>query len=361
MIAVHAVDSLEASAGGPSRTIPGLCRGLASLGVATRVALRRPMVRPSAEAASLAAAGIAVAADPTPLQDARLLHVHGLWSPWLHRLSVDARRRGIPVVISPRGMLEPWALAHHPWRKRLAWACFQGRDLRRAALLHATADSEAAQFRRLGLTAPVIIAPNGIEAPPWDTPAGSPGPGRIAVFLSRLHPKKGLPLLLRSWAELRPTGWSLRIAGGDEDGHRATVEALIRELGLGGCCSLVGEVDGGAKWNLLRQADLFILPTSSENFGVVVAEAMAAGLPVLTTTGAPWRCLQEHDCGWWVAPEARPFTAALTDATTSPAGRLRAMGARAMPLARTRFSWASAAGLIATAYADACAAQGAIP
>lgn len=355
MIAIHAVDSLEASAGGPSRTIPGLCRGLRGTGVETRILVRHQPQRPSPEAAALPTAGIRIdAATELPRQGADLLHLHGLWSPWLHHLAVEARRRRIPVVVSPRGMLEPWALAHHPWQKRLAWALFQGRDLRQADLLHATAGSEAAQFARLGLSGPVVIAPNGVDAPEWSDPAGSRGPTRIAVFLSRLHPKKGLPLLLRAWAALRPDGWSLRIAGGDEDGHRAEVEALIAELGLSGCCSLIGEIDGQAKWDLLRSADLFILPTSSENFGVVVAEALAAGLPVLTTTGAPWSCLPEQGCGWWVAPEPAPFTAAVAEATACSADCLRAMGARGMPFAREHFSWPAAARTMAAAYIDTC-------
>ena len=240
-------------------------------------------------------------------------------------------------------MLSEWALNAKRAKKRVAWFLYQRRALQTAAAFQATAEAEAEDVRRLGLRQPVAVIPHGVQMPPSDGGATSPlGPGggaRTALFLSRVHPKKGLPHLVSAWDAVRPEGWRLVIAGPDEAGHRVEIERQVAAAGLDDAVRFEGPVGDDDKWELYRSADLFVLPTHSENFGIVVAEALAAGLPAITTHGAPWRALETHRCGWWVPIGAEPFAAALRDATSAPPEVLRDMGARGRDYVHQNLSW----------------------
>ena len=343
MTALHTTASLHARNGGPPRTISALAEGLGRSGADVAVlalADGRPdeAIRPDPTLArtSFVEPGRGQArrfGQAVEDAGADLIHDHGLWLPTNHVAAQAARRQGVPFLVSTRGMLEPWARQHSRLKKSVAWWVYQRRDLAGAAALHATALSEAQALRSAGLRAPIAVIPNGVEVPPETVrqPRPTEAPRR-ALFLSRVHPKKGLPLLLDAWAGVRPAGWELTIAGPDEGGHQAQLEKQAARLGLGEV-SFLGPVADDKKWDLYRSADLFVLPTYSENFGVVVAEALAAGVPVLTTTGAPWAELEAHRAGWWVEPAPRPLAEALRAAVGLSDAECTAMGERG---ARTR-------------------------
>jgi glycosyltransferase involved in cell wall biosynthesis len=137
----------------------------------------------------------------------------------------------------------------------------------------------------------------------------------------------------------RQPGWKIVIAGGDEGGYRQVVEALIHAKGLQSDFEFTGFVDGKRKQSCFDAATLFILPTYSENFGIAIAEALANELPVITTTGAPWRDLMTHRCGWWVAPGVRGVTDALIAAMACSPDELHAMGKRGRELVINKYSW----------------------
>jgi glycosyltransferase involved in cell wall biosynthesis len=236
-------------------------------------------------------------------------------------------------------MLEPWALSHRRWKKRLAWCLYQRADLKKAAALHATAEAEATQFRSLGLANPITVIPNGVDVPELERSPYSGQRIRTALFLSRLHPKKGLPLLVEAWAKIRPINWRMRVAGPDESGHAATVKELVRAAGLEKSWEFVGEIGDSQKWAVYERAHLFVLPSHSENFGMVVAEALAAGLPVIATQGCPWQGLENHSCGWWVASTVEALTHALQEAFATPDSELFAMGARGRSWMQAEFGW----------------------
>ena len=346
---LHTTASLHARHGGPPRTISALAEGLGRGGTKVEVLALAdgPLsesVQPDSALAQthfvegggggtrrLGRAVLAASAD--------VIHDHGLWLPTNHIVARAARQQGVPFVVSTRGMLEPWARQNSRLKKAVAWWVFQRRDLASAALLHATAPSEAQALRSVGLRAPIAVIPNGVHVPPkTDRHPRPDGELRRALFLSRVHPKKGLPLLLDAWAEVRPAGWELVVAGPDEGGHQAELEARAARLGLDEV-SFLGPIGNEKKWDLYSSADLFVLPTYSENFGVVVAEALAAGVPVLTTTGAPWAELETHRCGWWVEPAPRPLAEALRAATEATDGERAAMGARGRTLVRDSYGW----------------------
>ncbi len=225
---------------------------------------------------------------------------------------------------------------------------FQRRDLVSAKLFIATADMEYESIRALGLRQSVAVIPNGVLFSPTaglGKEAAAPLPKmreRKALFLSRVHPKKGILNLVNAWAAVAPQGWRLQIAGPDEGGHLAEVMALARKLCIDHAVEYLGELAGEAKALAYLDADLFVLPTFSENFGVVVAEALAHGLPVITTRGAPWADLEIFECGWWIDIGVDPLVGVLREAIALGDNERRAMGARGREYVR-RYDWADIA------------------
>lgn len=254
-----------------------------------------------------------------------LTDVQGLWTyPSLVSLRY-ARRSGTPFIVTPRGMLDPWARRNSAWKKHLAGMVFEQRHIRCAIALRATAEMEAQHFRDMGLRNPVAIVPNGLTLP--DLAPRTVGPLRTILFLSRIHPKKGAAFLLEAWAALYKDfpDWEVAIAGIDENGHEAELKKMTERLGLPRV-RFVGEVRGPAKQSLYRNSDLFVLPTHAENFGLVVAEALAQETPVITTTNAPWAGLSEKGCGWWIGLDQGRLTSTMRSALSCSSGELAAMG-----------------------------------
>lgn len=267
-----------------------------------------------------------------------IIHLHGVWLPFLMIAAQVANRRRIPYIISPHGSFEPWALNQKRLKKSIALMTYQGLVNRGAAMFFATAQQEVDSIRRLGLTQPIAVVPNGVDISSPLPHVSSDG-RRVILFLSRIHPKKGLLDLVEAWAEVRDPTWRIVIAGPDENGHQSEVQTAILARGLAADFEFVGLVDGLRKSACFQNAELFILPTYSENFGIAVAEALANELPVITTTGAPWEDLVAFKCGWWVAPGVATIAAALKAAMHTDVKELRFMGQRGRQLVIQKYSW----------------------
>ena len=282
--------------------------------------------------------------------DARLvLHIHGLWLRDHHRAAVWARRHGVPVVWSAHGMTSPWAMRNRWWKKLPAWWLYQRRDLRAAALLHATSEQEMEWNRRAGLKNRQILAPLGTNSPILQSNNRTIQQSNnfTVLFDGRIHPVKGLANLVRAAASLDRT-IRVRIVGPDEGGHLSELRGLCADGGAS--VSFVGEKHGAELEREYETCDVLVLPSFTENFGGVVVDALAHGKPVIASTFTPWKCLEEFSCGWWIANSPESLAKAIQSAAKLPRERLAEMGERGRRLVAERFTWEAVAKKMAEEY-----------
>lgn len=268
------------------------------------------------------------------LQDTDIVHQHGIWQLW-SRAVTDFGRSGF-TMISPRGMLDPWARANAAWKKRLAWAGWERRNLMRATCLHALAEAEAEAIDTVLPGAPIVIIPNGVTVGTKPSVALREVDPKICLFMSRIHPKKGLARLLAQWAvlpEITRATWRLEIAGPDEIGMRDGLEAQVREVGLSASVRFLGALHGEAKAAAFARASAFVLPSYSEGLPMVVLEAWSAGLPVLMTRACNLPEGFEAGAAHEIGDDPADLAAGL--ARTD----LPELGNRGLALVTTRFAW----------------------
>ena len=278
-----------------------------------------------------------------------IIHSHGLWMMPNVYAGWVTRRHKCHLIISPCGTLSEGALSHSAYVKRLFWWLLQDSACRHASCFHATAESELEDIRRAGFVQPVCIIPIGIDVPPLRREVT--GSRRELLFLGRIHPIKGVDILLRAWRMLadRFPDWDLHIVGPDNDGYLPKMRKLAIELGLQRL-KFSGPLYGEEKWRAFDQADLFVLPTHSENFGVTIAEALAAGTPAVVTRGAPWSELKLRGAGWWIDIGVDPLVACLTEAMSEDPKSLMARGARGREWMMEEYSWARVGNMMDQTY-----------
>ena len=308
---LHAVPSLDPRAGGPTASVSQLCLSQSAAGLRPSVVT---FAAPDADRRAirrLESAGVPVAAlpagnrlsaarrlrdaGPDLIRDADGLHLHGLWEELQPRLAAAAGRAGVPCVVSPRGMLAPWSLARGRVKKRVYFELRARRMLDAAAAIHITTAEEGRLFARLNLAAPTVTVPNGIDRREFAAPdpaafrAGVPElrrhAGPLAVFLGRLHPVKGLEELIPGFARCGVPGAKLALVGPGEASYERKLRRLAAACGAGDRVSFCGMRHGAGRVDALAAADLFVLPSYQENFGVAAAEALACGVPVLLGRG----------------------------------------------------------------------------
>lgn len=223
-----------------------------------------------------------------------LVHAHGLWLRSSAQNYNWCKRTGTQYIISPHGMLDPWAVQNSAWKKKIAGMWFEHAHLNNASCIHALCAAEADAIREYGQKNPICVIPNGIELPDntesiseivWKKDNGR----KALLFIGRLHPKKGLPLLLDAWASLKKSKchnleeWFLAIAGWSEAGHREELEAQVSALEISEDVEFLGGLHGSKKAAALANASAFILPSYSEGLPMSILEAWSYRLPVLMT------------------------------------------------------------------------------
>jgi glycosyltransferase involved in cell wall biosynthesis len=350
------VPSLEEKHGGPSKSVQRLAATLSRLGhdidllatrpghgtaVTTDGRLRVLQFRRDRPEFLCASADLQ---DHLRQQAYDCLHHHALWLRTLHYACRAGRATEARLVISPRGMLSDWSWRQRRWKKWLATRLVHPGAFAQAQGWHATSEAEADDIRRRGFTQPVCIAPNGVEAPSteeltgahetWTQLCPAIAARPTAVFYSRFHRKKRLLELIDLWIDIAPKEWLLLVAGIPQE---YTVESLTAYVQRYSAQERIVVFDGRDRPPPYGVASLFLLPSHSENFGMVVAEAMAWGIPVLVTDSTPWAQLTEQNAGWCVPWEN--YGLALRQALAEPTDRLEQRGARARDWVLARYSW----------------------
>lgn len=352
MKVIHVIPSIADEASGPTYSVSSLSRATNDSGTtATVVATGESNVNQNARVLTFPRSPFPHRLGRSPemyhwlsgqvtSRSVDVIHNHSIWMMPNVYPGWVTRGTQVTLVVSPRGTFSKWALDRQKVLKGLFWNSLQRPAIAHARLFHATADSEHDDIRRLGFRQPVAIIPNGIDVPKQAERARQGGSERTLLFLSRLHPTKGLEYLLQAWAALQHTfpKWKLRIIGPGDPTYLRKLAALASTLRVDRV-TFEGPLYGRKKNDVYHTADLFVLPTHSENFGMAVAEALAAGCPVITTKGAPWRGLIEQRAGWWVDIGVEPLQSSLEEAMSREADALTEMGARGRHWMERDFSW----------------------
>ncbi len=284
--------------------------------------------------------------------DPDIVHLHGLWMYPALAVWRWHRRTGKPYVYSAHGMMSPVALAFSAWKKRIARDLFQDAALARAAILHATTEAEAEDFRRFGLQNRIAVVPLGIHVTP--VPVVLTEPFRRVLSLGRFHPQKGLDRLIEAWSRLEDQfpGWALDLVGPDEGGYMAELQNLAYRLNLQRV-TIRPPLHGTERDACMAAAKLFVLPTRGENFALTVPESLMMETPVIATHGAPWSGLVREGCGWWIEHGVEPLVNALEEAMRLTDEQRRTLGQRGRAWMLRDYAWASVADKMLGVYQDA--------
>jgi len=356
MRVIHVVPAIAEEASGPSYSVVRLCQSLIEAGEDLTLA--------TLDWSPLSSRPAFVKAFPLGIGPRRLgrspemsrwlmretatgrvdvVHSHGMWQMNAIYPARAVRGRKTRLVVSPRGAFSRWAMNHGSGLKRIFWPLLQRPALMQAACFHATAEAEYEEIRRLGFRQPVAIVPNGIDIP--ELTRKEVRSFKTLLFLGRIDPVKGIDVMLNAWAKVmdRFTDWRLLIVGSDasygkQRGYLDQMKTLAARLNLERV-EFAEPLYGESKWAAYRQAELFVLPTRSENFGITVAEALAAGTPAIVTKGAPWQGLSTRGAGWWIDFGVDALAECFGEAMAETPDRLASRGANGRDWMIREFSW----------------------
>lgn len=314
-----------------------------------------------------------------------IVHIHGLWSPLLHKASVWARKNNIAVVWSTHGMTAPWSLKHKWWKKCLPWYLYQKRDLKQAALIHSTTELEREWNNKIGFTRQVVVPlgthlPKANEVESWKLKVESEGEKEsVLLYVGRVYPVKALDNLIRAFAQAVGSrlevgderwNWKLRIVGPDQAGYMAELMQLCEKLGLSytdqdgnfhrstsnlqsSTCPQVEFVGPKYDEDLSVEYDkcgVLALVSHTENFGATVIDAMAHGRAALTSTKTPWKIVADRGCGWWVDNGVESLARTIERIMNLTEDELRAMGEQGRKLVEEEYQWPVVAKRMAQGY-----------
>lgn len=367
MKVVHVIPAISEEASGPSYSVVRLCESLIAQGHEVTLAALdwAPMASPPPFLKTFPLGmgprrlGRSLAmyrwlAGQVQSTGVDILHNHGMWQMSAVYPGWAARKGNINLVISPRGSFSKWAIGYGSKLKKVFWPMLQRPSLDYATCFHATSESEYEDIRRMGFRQPICVIPNGIDIPlPKQINLIET---RTLLFLARIHPVKGLDMLLHAWRAVqdRFPEWQMVVVGSDDgyngpSGYLDDMRRLAIELNLERI-EFVGELCGPAKLRAYQHAEIFVLPTYSENFAITVAESLAAGTAAIVSRGAPWSGLETTRSGWWIEIGIDPLVVCLEEALARPQDELFEMGVRGREWMTAEFSWTHVARQITGTY-----------
>ncbi|HEY5653318.1 MAG TPA: glycosyltransferase [Pontiella sp.] len=267
-----------------------------------------------------------------------LLHVHGIWTDPQWAAMQYQKKTGTPVLTSPRGMLDPWAVKNSAWKKKVVGNLFSNDALELSSCIHALCRSEAESIRAYGLQNPIAIIPNGVELPELLLKERREGKRKL-LFLGRIHPKKGLNQLIKAWSGLERSDWELIIAGWDDGDHEAGLRSMVSDLNSDDSVFFCGPRFGEDKDLLFRSADAFVLPSFSEGLPMSVLEAWAFGLPVVMTEFCNLPEGFKSGAAIQVNPNVESIREGLTYLMDRSDDELKMIGLRGRKLVEEHFCW----------------------
>ena len=279
-----------------------------------------------------------------------ILHTHNLWNYIPYISFMLAKKYNIPYILSIRGALYPWSLTQNSLQKKIAWKLFQKKILNQSSCIHVTNISELNAVRRLGISSPIALVPNGVNLDEFkminnkDISKANLGLKKnknYILFLSRIHPKKGLEYLVHSWIKIAKKyyNWNLLIVGPVSDSkYFNDLQNELKKYKLNDRVHFTGMLRGKKRIDSFSASSLFVLPSHTENFGIAIAEAFAAKLPVITTKETPWKEIEEHDAGWWVELSLKNINLALIKALSCNELELKKKGLNGFNLIK-KYDW----------------------
>ena len=360
--------SISLKNGGPSRSVPMLVKGLAEAGIDITLITQRTkdmnthVLEGTTAKLKVLEAGYSDKEVENFLiaEKFDIIQIQSMWNLCYHRLVKLANKHRIPYIITPRGMLEPWSLSQNKWKKKLALMLYQMKDLQKAACIFTTAEMEAQHVRELGVKVPISVIPNGIDTDGYACRTSKDGVKKQILFLSRVHVKKGIERLIDAFDRLHKEfpDWTVAIVGNGEPEYINRLRLKVYGLGVGESIQILDPVFGDAKLKLYQESSLFCLPSYSENFGMVIAEAMSCGIPAITTNGTPWQLLN-GDCatmgasldmlsedkrtGWCIDLSVDNLEKTLREAMSMDTDALYEMGQRGSKMINENFNYRSVA------------------
>lgn len=268
-----------------------------------------------------------------------IYHIHGTWM--YHGLAVSqyAKQNNKPYIVSPRGMLYPQALAHHPLLKRAMMILYQSKIFSGAACVQATCREEMEHYRALGFKNPVAVLPNPIDINGIIDREIPSKPIFTIGYLGRLHPRKQVERLIYAFAQLKEElqNCKLMIIGGGDERYEEFLQSEVKRLGLTNV-TFTGFLTGQKKDEAITELSLLVVPSDFENFGNIVPEALVRGVPVIASKGMPWQELEDYHCGWWISNDQKSINRTLLEAITLPIEERINMGINGKQLMRDNYS-----------------------
>jgi glycosyltransferase involved in cell wall biosynthesis len=348
---LHCIPDLNLSSGGPSLSVWSLVTGLRRLNIDVDIVTYESQDGND----KMIGEGLFVKTIPSPrfrrfgysaylnnfLQNTshEIYHGNGLWQYPVHAMAKTARKKNKPYIISPHGMLYPEALQNSAWFKKLAMLLYQKKDLKKATVLHATCKQELEHFRQLGLTNPVAVIPNSIDIKIPGKQVKPENQKKRVGYVGRFDPIKNIENLIKAWSETGKyePGWELVLIGDGETSYKASLVRLVEKLDIKNIV-FTGFLNGEEKGTALQSLNYLVLPSKSENFGMVVPEALIREIPVIASKGTPWEELNTYNAGWWIDIGVQPLVETLHETLNLSEEQRQQMGQNGRKLVEEKYS-----------------------